>query len=180
MGVQRSTAISIKMNPRSPLYFALVVLAMMSQMPRTDSTFAIAVTGAAGASILSLTAAQVTGIAALGVLVKAKALLAGFLLTRNRGRRSAESGITLSLEGLVEFEKEHCYKRSFCYAATGQERTMAPLLVLLDGCNASTSPKAAKFCEAAGLGDKFRSLEKCELRYKCSLDRQFIQDMFSQ
>merc|ERR1711935_797412 len=104
MGVQRSTAISVKMNPRSPLFFALVVLAMMVQMPCTDSTFAIAVTGAAGASILSLTAAQVTGIAALGVLVKAKALLAGFLLTRNRGRRSAESGIALSLEGLVEFE----------------------------------------------------------------------------
>merc|ERR1711892_587965 len=133
------------MNPQSPLFFALVVLAMMVQMPCTDSTFAIAVT-----SILSLTAAQVTGIAALGVLVKAKALLAGFLLTRNRGRRSAEIGITLSLEGLVEFEKEHCYKRSFCYAATGQERTMAPLLVLLAGCNAATSPKAAKFCEAAG------------------------------
>merc|ERR1712123_335699 len=77
MGVQVSTANSIKMNPRSPLFFALVVLAMMAQMPRTDSTFAIAVTSAAGASILSLTAAQVTGIAALGVLVKAQALLAG-------------------------------------------------------------------------------------------------------
>ena len=168
------------MYPRSPIVFALVVLSLLAQMPRTDSTFAITATTAAGATVLSLTAAQVTGIAALGVLVKAKALLAGYLLTRNRGRRSAGSGLILSLEGLVEEESEHCFKRSFCYAATGKERSMAPLLALLESCGAATSTKAAKFCEAAVLGAKLRSLEKCELRYKCSLDRDFIQDMFNQ
>merc|ERR1712025_1055525 len=98
---------------------------------------------------------------------------------QNRGRRSVGPS-TLSLEGLVSLESEHCYKRSFCYAATGKEEKMTPLLVLLDSCNAASSPKAVKFCEAAGLGQKFRSLEKCELRYKCSLDRDFIQDMFNQ
>merc|ERR1711982_321603 len=91
----------------------------------------------------------------LGVLVKAKALLAAALIARSRGRRSVGPS-TLSLEGLVSLESEHCYKRSFCYAATGKEEKMTPLL-LLDSCNAASSPKAVKFCEAAGLGQKFRS-----------------------
>merc|ERR1719347_2112557 len=170
---------STTMNPRSSLFASMVVLALLSCVQKTDSTFAITATTAAGATVLSLTAAQVTGIAALGVLVKAKALLAVALIARSRGRRSVGPS-TLSLEGLVSLESEHCYKRSFCYAATGKEEKMTPLLVLLDSCNAASSPKAVKFCEAAGLGQKFRSLEKCELRYKCSLGRDFIQDMFNQ
>merc|ERR1712112_331280 len=174
--VQESTVRSTTMNPRFSLFASMVVLALLSCVQKTDSTFAITATTAAGATVLSLTAAQVTGIAALGVLVKAKALLAAALIARSRGRRSVGPS-NLSLEGL---ESEHCYKRSFCYAATGKEEKMAPLLVLLDSCNAASSPKAVKFCEAAGLGQKFRSLEKCELRYKCSLDRDFIQDMFNQ
>ena len=143
------------MNTCSPLAFTLVVMSLLALMPRTDSTFAITATTAAGATVLSLTAAQVTGIAALGVLVKAKALLAGYLLTRNRGRRSAGNGLILNLEGLVEEESEHCFKRSFCYAATGKERSMAPLLVLLESWlpQVQRPPSSARLlCWEIGLG----------------------------
>merc|ERR1712098_114908 len=67
---------------QSPLVLGLALASLLCLVPSTDSTFAITATTAAGATILSLTAAQVSAIAAVGILVKANALLAGYLLTR--------------------------------------------------------------------------------------------------
>merc|ERR1719347_1912198 len=120
------------MNLRPSLFVPLVSLALFNQVPTVDSTFAISAATAGGTAILSLTAAQVTGIAALGALaLSAKTLLAAVLGSRRRGRRSLVPS-TISLEDLVSFESENCYRRSFCYAATGKEEKMTPLLVLLD------------------------------------------------
>merc|ERR1712098_853077 len=134
---------------QSPLVLGLALASLLCLVPSTDSTFAIPATTAAGATILSLTAAQVSAIAAVGILVKAKALLAGYLLTRNRGKREAKEG--LSLSGLAEMESEHCIKRTFCYSATGLERSMAPINLLLNECSTAADPKAWKLCEAASL-----------------------------
>merc|ERR1711892_971736 len=68
--------------------------------------------------LLSLTAAQVSTIAALGVLAKLGGLGAGLALSR-RGRRQADKE-EITLEMLTNIEPDDCYKRVICAATTGK------------------------------------------------------------
>merc|ERR1712088_340832 len=107
-----------------PLAIALVLL---QQVPTASGTFAItAVSGAT--TILSLTAAQTTALAAVAVLgIKAK-LIAAYLLSQRgssrrgarRGKRSSEEEEVPTIETFAALEVEDCYKRVICAASTGE------------------------------------------------------------
>merc|ERR1712080_599211 len=119
----------------------------------TSGTFAItAVSGTT--TLLSLTAAKSTALAAVGLLgIKAK-LLGAYLLSR-RGKRSAE--------------EEHCYKRVICAASTGelknhQVENVLAIFTPVQHMQAPLSHKAMKFVEAARFGGSRRSVAKCEHR----------------
>merc|ERR1712037_221490 len=91
-----------------PLFFVplAIALVLLQQVPTSSGT--VAFTLASGATTLvSLTAAQSTALAAVAILgIKAK-LIGGYLLSRRgRGKRSAED--------------EDCYKRVICAASTGE------------------------------------------------------------
>lgn len=156
----------------------------MPQVPPTSSTFAIALTSTAGASLLSLTAAQVSTIAAVGVLAKL-AGVAGILIARRRGRRSAEEEEeeeVVSLEMLPVLEVDDCYKRVICSAASSDVSSPSVRRVLAlfspeQVMRAPLSPKAGKFVEALRYG-RGRSVAKCEHRYQCSLGMDLLQDLF--
>merc|ERR1712018_978815 len=102
-----------------PLFFAplAIALVLLQQVPTSNGT--VAFTLASGTTtLLSLTAAQSTALAAVAVLgIKAK-LIGGYLLSR-RGKRSAEEE-ELSLETFANLEVEDCYKRVNCAASTGE------------------------------------------------------------
>ena len=71
--------------------------------------------GMAGQIIdVTLTAAQVTTIAALAVLSKTGAIVGGIL-----GKREADEQ-EINLEKLTLLEPDDCYKRIFCAASTGR------------------------------------------------------------
>ena len=98
-----------------PILSLLLVLLLV---PGDEATFALTLTSAAGATLLSLTAAQVSTIAALGVLAKLGGLGAGLALSR-RGRRQADKE-EITLEMLTNIEPDDCYKRVICAATTGK------------------------------------------------------------
>merc|ERR1711997_989930 len=160
-----------------PLAIALVLL---QQVPTASGTYAI--TLASGATtILSLTAAQSTALAAVAVLgIKAK-LIGGYLLSR-RGKRSAQEE-DLSLETFANLEVEDCYKRVICSATTGEVENPKVQSVLalfnpVQFMQAPLSQKAMKFVEASRYGQVRRSVAKCEHRYTCSLGMDILQDLF--
>merc|ERR1711997_270348 len=161
-----------------PLAIALVLL---QQVPTASGTYAI--TLASGATtILSLTAAQSTALAAVAVLgIKAK-LIGGYLLSR-RGKRSAEEGEVPTIETFATLEVEDCYKRVICAASTGevenpQVQSVLALFNPVQFMQAPLSQKAMKFVEAARYGQVRRSVAKCEHRYTCSLGMDILQDLF--
>merc|ERR1711990_152384 len=81
-----------------------IALVLLQQVPTASGTYALTLTTGA-TTLLSLTAAQSTAIAAVGLLgIKAKLLAVA--LSRRRGKRSAED--------------EDCYKRVICAASTGE------------------------------------------------------------
>merc|ERR1711935_167848 len=143
----------------------------------------LAIALASGATtILSLTAAQSTALAAVAVLgIKAK-LIGGFLLSR-RGKRSAEEEEVPTLETFAALEVEDCYKRVICAASTGevenpQVQNVLALFNPVQFMQAPLSHKAMKFVEAARYGGSRRSVAKCEHRYTCSLGMDVLQDLF--
>merc|ERR1712212_1047309 len=81
-----------------PLFFVplAIALVLLQQVPTASGTFAItAVSGAT--TLLSLTAAQTSALAAVALLgIKAK-LIGAYLLSR-RGKRSAEEGEVPTIE----------------------------------------------------------------------------------
>merc|ERR1711990_531346 len=160
-----------------PLAIALVLL---QQVPTASGTFAIA--GTIGGTILSLTAAQSTALAAVAVLgIKAK-LIGGYLLSR-RGKRSAEEEEVPTIETFAALEVEDCYKRVICAASTGEVENpqVQNVLALFNPVQFMQSPlshKAMKFVEAARYGGSRRSVAKCEHRYTCSLGMDVLQDLF--
>ena len=85
----------------------------------SEATFAITL-GTAGAAAMPvmLTAAEVTTIAAVGMLAKVGAVTAGILGGRKKRKANIEEKITL--EKLVLLEPDDCYKRIFCAASTGR------------------------------------------------------------
>merc|ERR1711935_839823 len=144
----------------------------------------LAIALASGATtILSLTAAQSTALAAVAVLgIKAK-LIGGFLLSR-RGKRSAEVEAEVpTIETFAALEVEDCYKRVICAASTGevenpQVQNVLALFNPVQFMQAPLSHKARKFVEAARYGGSRRSVAKREHRYTCSLGMDVLQDLF--
>ena len=161
------------------------------QVPTASGTFAItAVSGAT--TLLSLTAAQTTALAAVAILgIKAK-LIGAYLLSQRgssrrgsrRGKRSAEEEQDLpTLETFATLEVEDCYKRVICAASTGevenpQVQNVLALFNPVQFMQAPLSHKAMKFVEAARYGGSRRSVAKCEHRYTCSLGMDVLQDLF--
>merc|ERR1712181_110571 len=153
------------------------------QVPTTSSTFAFtAVSGTT--TLLSLTAAQSSALAAVAILgIKAK-LIGGYLLSR-RGKRSAaeEAAEVPTIETFAALEVEDCYKRVICAASTGevenpQVQNVLALFNPVQFMQAPLSHKAMKFVEAARYGGSRRSVAKCEHRYTCSLGMDILQDLF--
>ena len=151
------------------------------QVPSSSGTFAItAVSGAT--TLLSLTAAQTTALAAVAILgIKAK-LIGAYLLSR-RGKRSAEEEEVPTIETFAALEVEDCYKRVICAASTGevenpQVQNVLALFNPQQFMQAPLSHKAMKFVEAARYGGSRRSVAKCEHRYTCSLGMDLLQDLF--
>merc|ERR1712158_317110 len=97
-----------------PLATALVLL---QQVPTASGTYALTLTTGA-TTLLSLTAAQSTALAAVGLLgIKAKLLAVA--LSRRRGKRSADDEMP-TIETFATLEVEDCYKRVICAASTGE------------------------------------------------------------
>merc|ERR1711936_735881 len=166
-----------------PLFFVplAIALVLLQQVPTSNGT--VAFTLASGTTtLLSLTAAQSTALAAVAVLcIKAK-LIGGYLLSRRRGKRSAQEE-DLSLETFANLEVEDCYKRVICSASTGevenpQVQNVLALFNPVQFMQAPLSHKAMKFVEAARYGGSHRSVAKCEHRYTCSLGMDVLQDLF--
>ena len=163
------------------------------QVPTASGTFAItAISGAT--TLLSLTAAQTTALAAVAILgIKAK-LIGAYLLSQKgsnrgswrgsrRGKRSAEEEEVPTLETFAALEVEDCYKRVICAASTGevenpQVQNVLALFNPVQFMQAPLSHKAMKFVEAARYGGSRRSVAKCEHRYTCSLGMDVLQDLF--
>merc|ERR1712210_290047 len=161
-----------------PLAIAFVLL---QQVPSSSGTFAItAVSGAT--TLLSLTTAQTTALAAVAILgIKAK-LIGAYLLSR-RGKRSAEEEEVPTIETFAALEVEDCYKRVICAASTGEVENpqVENVLALFNPqqfMQAPLSHTAMKFVEAARYGRSRRSVAKCEQRYTCSLGMDILQDLF--
>merc|ERR1712086_876701 len=154
-------------------------LLVVLHLPSDDATFAISLTSAAGVSLLSLTAAQVSSIAALGLLAKLGGLGAGLIFSR-RGKRQADQE-EINLEMLTNIEPEDCYKRVICAASTGKVDNQKmrkffsePQTIM----RAPMSKAALKFVEAARYGEIRKNVAKCEHRYQCSLPMEIIQELF--
>ena len=145
------------MRPSSLCLSLLPVLLVVFHLPADEATFALTLTSAAGATLLSLTAAQVSTIAALGVLAKLGGLGAGLALSR-RGRRQADQK-EVTLEMLTTIEPEDCYKRVICAASTGKVDNQKIRSVLklfsedISIMRAPISKQALKFVEAARYGE---------------------------
>merc|ERR1719500_526920 len=156
------------------------------QVPTASSTIAIT-----AATLLSLTAAQTTALAAVAILgIKAK-LIGAYLLSQRgssrrgarRGKRSAEEEEVPTIETFAALEVEDCYKRVICAASTGEVENpqVESVLALFNPqqfMQAPLSHKAMKFVEAARYGGSRRSVAKCEHRYTCSLGMDLLQDLF--
>ena len=168
-----------------PLFFAplAIALVLLQQVPTSSGT--VAFTLASGATTLvSLTAAQSTALAAVAILgIKAK-LIGGYLLSRRgRGKRSAEEEEVPTIETFAALEVEDCYKRVICAASTGEVENpqVENVLALFNPqqfMQAPLSHKAMKFVEAARYGGSRRSVAKCEHRYTCSFGMDVLQDLF--
>merc|ERR550517_1989150 len=168
------------------------------QVPTASGTFAIT-----AATLLSLTAAQTTALAAVAILgIKAK-LIGLHLLSKGgssrgystgynsrgswrgsrRGKRSAEEEEVPTIETFTALEVEDCYKRVICAASTGevenpQVQNVLALFNPVQFMQAPLSHKAMKFVEAARYGGSRRSVAKCEQRYTCSLSMDVLQELF--
>ena len=167
-----------------PLFFVplAIALVLLQQVPTSSGT--VAFTLASGATTLvSLTAAQSTALAAVAILgIKAK-LIGGYLLSRRRGKRSAQEGEVPTIETFANLEVEDCYKRVICAASTGEVENpqVENVLALFNPqqfMQAPLSHKAMKFVEAARYGGSRRSVAKCEHRYTCSFGMDVLQDLF--
>merc|ERR1712165_315331 len=165
-----------------PLFFVplAIALVLLQQVPTSSGT--VAFTLASGTTtLLSLTAAQSTALAAVAVLgIKAK-LIGGYLLSR-RGKRSVEEEVP-TIETFANLEVEDCYKRVICAASTGevenpQVQNVLALFNPVQYMRAPLSHKAMKFVEAARYGGSRRSVAKCEHRYTCSLGMDVLKDLF--
>merc|ERR1712130_464203 len=158
---------SSKMFSSSLSLVAFVVL--LQVVPNYSTIATLALTTTAG-SIITLTGAQVAGIAGLALLTKAAGLAAGVLVeralstssssrSRSRGRREVGENMLVvdqTLEMLSEVEPEECYKRVLCAVETGgyKHDEFESILVLLRNQyeRESLTRASSKFLEAARYG----------------------------
>merc|ERR1712123_193908 len=125
----------------------------------SDATIAIAVASGT-TTLLSLTAAQVTGLAALKLL----GVSAGVLLSR-RGKREEPSNqidATSILTMTSTLEPEECYQLLFCALATNKVKIDSDV----ENIHKVVTSKPGKYRTAHKFG---QSGAKCSLRYKCSV-----------
>merc|ERR1739838_1069593 len=157
MGIVSVLLHSYKMRPSIVCLPILSLLLVLLQVPGDEGTFALSITSAAGVSLLSLTAAQVSTIAALGVLAKLGGLGAGLLLSRRGKRQAGQEEITLEM--LTNIEPEDCYKRVICAASTGKVDNQKMRNIVKSFSEPQTimrapmSKAALKFVEAARYGE---------------------------
>ena len=183
------------------------LLVLLLAVPENEATFAITIPAISTAAI-TLTATQVSALAGIALLGKAAGVLTGAALTRafsgnggrssrrfSRGRREAyevdyevnekihstldmDEKINSTMEMLVDMEPEHCFKRVFCAASTGQYTNdkLAPILDTLNDQNLRDS-NSRKFVKAAQNGVLFGDVAKCERRYRCPLTMEIITTM---
>merc|ERR1712106_724084 len=134
--------------------------AVLLLFPTTsDATIAIAVASGA-TTLLSLTAAQVTGLAALKLLAAA----AGALLTRRDKREepSNQSDASSILARTSSLEPEECYQLLFCTLATNKVKIDSDV----ENIYKVVTSKPGKYRTAHKVG---QSGAVCSLRYKCSV-----------
>merc|ERR1712064_80696 len=158
---------SSKMFSSSLSLVAFVVL--LQVVPNYSTIATLSLTTTAG-SIITLTGAQVAGIAGLALLTKAAGLAAGVLVgrslstssssrSRSRGRREVGENMLVvdqTLEMLSEVEPEECYKRVLCAVENGgyKHDEFESILVLLRNQyeRESLTRASSKFLEAARYG----------------------------
>merc|ERR1711981_1004365 len=172
-----------------PVLSAALILLLQVHQDMATVPITIGAVGAAGT--IALTAPQVTGIAALAILTKLGGIAGGLLLSRalsNRGssgrrcgKRSVEGEeveLDVTLNMLVEMEPEHCYKRIICAANTGKyyNQKLDGVMSLIN--EKATDLRASKFLAAAQYGFIAKDVAKCQHRYQCSMDLEFIQTVF--
>merc|ERR1711981_337334 len=172
-----------------PVLSAALILLLQVHQDMATIPITIGAVGAAGT--IALTAPQVTGIAALAILTKLGGIAGGLLLSRalsNRGssgrrygKRSVEGEeveLDVTLNMLVEMEPEHCYKRIICAANTGKyyNQKLDGVMSLIN--EKATDLRASKFLAAAQYGFIAKDVAKCQHRYQCSMDLEFIQTVF--
>merc|ERR1711981_464138 len=156
-------------------------LILLLQVHQDMATIPITIGAVGAAGTIALTAPQVTGIAALAILTKLGGIAGGLLLSRalsNRGSSGRRYG-KRSVEGeVVEMEPEHCYKRIICAANTGKyyNQKLDGVMSLIN--EKATDLRASKFLAAAQYGFIAKDVAKCQHRYQCSMDLEFIQTVF--
>merc|ERR1712002_200220 len=139
--------------------FAVLFFIFSSLTSFSDATIAIAVASGT-TTLLSLTAAQVTGLAALKLL----GVTAGALLAR-RGKRE-EPGNQIDPTSFValtsSLEPQSCFQLLFCTLASEKvkvDQDVENVYKLVTGTN-------GKYRQAAKMG---KNGKKCSLMYKCSM-----------
>merc|ERR1740128_918950 len=142
------------------LLSSALLLSLLLLLPTTsDATIAIAVASGT-TTLLSLTAAEVTGLAALKLL----GVSAGVLLSRRGKREEATNQISdTSLLALTStLEPEECYQLLFCTLATNKVKIDSDV----ENIHKLVTSKPGKYRTAHKFG---QSGAVCSLRYKCSV-----------
>jgi len=133
----------------------------------TPSEGTVPIVVASGATtLLSLTAAEVTGLAALKLL----GVAAGALIAGRRGKREDESNV-VEPKSLVELaaqlEPEACYQLLFCSLAGKKIKVDKDV----EAVHKLVTASPGKYREAHKFG---LAGKKCSLRYKCSVSAKDI------
>merc|ERR1740128_924046 len=153
---------------RSSLFLcSALLLSVLITLPTTsDATIAIAVASGT-TTLLSLTAAQVTGLAALKLL----GVSAGVLLSRRGKREEATNQISdTSLLALTStLEPEECFQLLFCTLATQKVKIDSDV----ENIHKLVTSKPGKYKEAHKFG---KMGKECSIRYKCAIkDTEILQ-----
>merc|ERR1711892_320893 len=147
------------------LCFSSSLLPLLLLLPTTsEATIAIAVASGT-TTLLSLTAAQVTGLAALKLL----GVTAGAVLARRGKREEPSNQIDDSsiLAMTSTLEPEQCYQLSFCTLATNNLNIDSDVKNIYKVV--TSMPSKYRTARKFGL-----SGAKCSLRYKCSVKAEDI------
>merc|ERR1711892_666578 len=156
MGQLVCTYTAVKMPSTLLLSSALLLFLLPTS---SDATIAIAVASGT-TTLLSLTAAEVTGLAALKLL----AVAAGALLTRREKREepSNQSVASSILARTSSLEPEECYQLLFCTLATNKVKIDSDV----ENIYKVVTSKPGKYRTAHKFG---QSGAVCSLRYQCSV-----------